>query len=76
MWGLFTLAMFFGTLQANRVVHFVFLSLAVLFFMLTIRDATGNPALIGTFTGGNLTGIEGIIVGFGAIYLAIVEVLN
>jgi uncharacterized protein len=76
MWGLFTLAMFFGTLKANRVVQFVFLSLAILFFMLTIRDATGNPILFGSFTWGNLTGIEGIIVGFSAIYLAIAEVLN
>jgi len=76
MWGLFTLAMFFGTLKANRAVQFVFMSLTILFFMLTIRDATGNPVLFGTFTWGNLTGIEGIIVGFSAIYLAIAEVLN
>jgi len=76
MWGLFTFAMFFGTLKANRTVQFVFLSLAILFFMLTIRDATGNPTLFGTFTWNNLTGIEGIIVGFSAIYLGIAEVLN
>jgi succinate-acetate transporter protein len=76
MWGLFTFAMFFGTLKANRAVQFVFMSLAILFFMLTIRDATGNPTLFGTFTWGNLTGIEGIIVGFSAIYLGIAEVLN
>jgi succinate-acetate transporter protein len=76
MWGLFTFAMFFGTLKANRTVQFVFLSLAILFFMLTIRDLTGNPTLFGTFTWNNLTGIEGIIVGFSAIYLGIAEVLN
>ncbi len=76
MWGLFTLALFFGTLKANRAVQFVFLSLAILFFMLTIRDATGNPTLFGNFTWNNLTGIEGIIVGFSAIYLGVAEVLN
>jgi succinate-acetate transporter protein len=76
MWGLFTLAMFFGTLKANRAVQFVFMSLAILFFMLTIRDLTGNPTLFGSFTWNNLTGIEGIITGFSAIYLAIAEVLN
>jgi succinate-acetate transporter protein len=76
LWGLFTFAMFFGTLKANRAVQFVFLSLAILFFMLTIRDLTGNPTLFGTFTWNNLTGIEGIIVGFSAIYLGIAEVLN
>jgi succinate-acetate transporter protein len=76
MWGLFTFAMFFGTLKTNRTLQFVFLSLTILFFMLTIRDLTGNPTLFGTFTWNNLTGIEGIIVGFSAIYLGIAEVLN
>ena len=76
MWGIFTFAMFFGTLKANRVIQFVFMSLAILFFMLTIRDATGNPTLFGTFTWNNLTGIEGVIVGASAIYLGIAEVLN
>jgi succinate-acetate transporter protein len=76
MWGLFTFAMFFGTLKTNRTLQFVFLSLTILFFMLTIRDLTGNPTLFGTFTWNNLTGIEGIIVGFSAIYLGIAEVIN
>ncbi len=70
MWGLFTFAMFFGTLKANRALQFVFLSLAVLFFMLVIRELTGN-ALWGT-----LTGIEGVICGGSAVYLGIAEVLN
>ena len=76
MWGLFTFAMFFGTLKTNRALQFVFLSLTILFFMLTIRDITGNPTLFGTFTWNSLTGIEGIIVGFSAIYLGIAEVIN
>jgi uncharacterized protein len=76
MWGLFTLAMFFGTLKKNRGLQFVFMSLAILFFMLTIRDLTGNPVLFGVFTFNNLTGIEGIICGLSAVYLAIAEVLN
>jgi succinate-acetate transporter protein len=76
MWGLFTLAMFFGTLKKNRALQFVFMSLTILFFMLTIRDLTGNPTLFGTFTWNNLTGIEGVICGLSAVYLAIAEVLN
>jgi len=76
MWGLFTFTMFFGTLKTNRALQFVFMSLAILFFMLTIRDLTNNPLLFGTFTFGNLTGIEGIICGLSAIYLAFAEVLN
>ena len=76
MWGLFTFAMFFGTLKRNRALQFVFMSLTILFFMLTIRELTGNPTLFGTFTFNNLTGIEGVICGSSAVYLAIAEVLN
>jgi len=70
MWGLFTFAMFFGTLKTNRVLQFVFGSLAVLFFMLTAHEITGNSML------GTVTGIEGVICGFSAVYLAIAEVIN
>jgi succinate-acetate transporter protein len=76
MWGLFTFTMFFGTLNTNRALQFVFMSLAILFFMLTIRELTGNPTLFGNFTFNNLTGIEGVICGASAVYLAFAEVLN
>jgi succinate-acetate transporter protein len=76
MWGIFTFAMFFGTLKANRALQFVFMSLAILFFMLTIREVTGNPVLFGDVTFNTVTGIEGVICGFSAVYLAIAEVLN
>ena len=70
MWGLFTLAMFFGTLKANRALQFVFGSLFVLFFMLTATRLTGNVVL------GQITGVEGIICGGSAVYLGLAEVLN
>lgn len=70
MWGLFTLAMFFGTLKANRALQFVFGSLFILFFMLTATRLTGNVML------GQITGIEGIICGGSAVYLGLAEVLN
>ena len=70
MWGLFTFAMFFGTLKKNRVLQFVFASLAILFFLLTARDLTGNAILA------TITGIEGVVTGASAVYLAIAEVLN
>ncbi|TRO44002.1 hypothetical protein E2P30_02365 [Candidatus Bathyarchaeota archaeon] len=76
MWGLFTFTMFFGTLKTNRALQFVFMTLAILFFMLTIRELTANPILFGTFTFNNLVGIEGIICGLSAVYLAFAEVLN
>ena len=76
IWGLFTFTMFFGTLKTNRALQFVFASLTILFFMLTVRELTGNPILFEQFTFNNLTGIEGVICGLSAIYLAFAEVLN
>jgi succinate-acetate transporter protein len=71
MWGLFTFAMFFGTLKANRALQFVFGSLFILFFMLMTRELLGNPVWFNT-----ITGIEGVICGFSAVYLGLAEVLN
>ena len=76
VWGLFTFAMFFGTLKTNRALQFVFMSLAILFFLLTIRDLTGNLILFGDLTIGVIAGFEGIICGSSAVYLALAEVLN
>jgi len=76
MWGIFSFAMFFGTLKANRALQFVFMSVTVLFFLLAARDLTGNAALLGNFKIDDLAGYEGIICGSSAIYLGIAEVLN
>lgn len=76
MWGIFTFAMFFGTLKANRALQFVFGSLTILFFMLTIRELTNNPTLFGSVTFNTITGIEGVICGLSAVYLGIAEILN
>jgi hypothetical protein len=79
MWGLFTLLMFFGTLKANRALQFVFMSLAILFFLLTIKFALLAYTSIASadlelFT--RIIGAEGIICGLSAVYLAIAEILN
>jgi hypothetical protein len=76
MWGIFTFAMFFGTLKANRALQFVFGSLTILFFMLTIRELTNNPTLFGSVTFNTITGIEGVICGLSAVYLGVAEILN
>jgi len=70
MWGLFTLLMFIGTLKLNKAMQFVFLSLAVLFFLLFIRDAANNTLI------GKIAGYEGIICGLSAVYTGIAQVLN
>jgi len=76
MWGLFTLAMFFGTLKKNRALQFVFASLAVLFFLLVARELMNNPVLFGDVTFNTIVGIEGVICGLSAVYLGLAEVLN
>lgn len=76
MWGLFTLWMFFSTLNKNGALMFVFGSLAILFFMLAIghfvkiEDASLGTDIL------KLAGWEGIVCGFSAIYLAMAEVTN
>ena len=68
IWGLFTLMMFFGTLKTNRALQTIFLSLAILFFLLTASHFIPQLQLI--------AGIEGVFCGFSAFYLSIAEILN
>src|SRR5271157_3563278 len=70
MWGLFTAYMFVATLKKNRATQFIFGSLTILFFLLAIHDYTGI-ALVGT-----IAGLEGILCGLSAIYLAAAEMLK
>ena len=70
MWGLFTIVMFVGTLKISRGLQVVFLSLAVLFFLLCTGEITGNPLIT------MIAGYEGIFTGFSAIYVGLAEVLN
>jgi succinate-acetate transporter protein len=68
MWGLFTFIMFFGTLKANRALQTVFMSLAILFFLLAA--ARTFPSLLA------VAGAEGVFCGFSAFYLSLAEILN
>ncbi len=70
MWGIFTSVMFIGTLKINKALQVVFASLAILFFLLALGDATGNIYIT------RIAGIEGIFCGFSAIYTALAQVLN
>jgi succinate-acetate transporter protein len=81
MWGVFTFVMFFGTLKKNRALQFVFMSLAILFFLLAAKSAIlaytsmlSTDPQIELFT--RVIGVEGIICGLSAVYLALAEVLN
>ena len=68
MWGFFTMMMFVGTLRKNLALSLIFSTLFVLFYLLALKDW-------GIISGGWI-GIEGIICGFSAIYLAMAEVIN
>jgi len=70
VWGLFTFYMWFGTWGKHRAIQMIFLSLTILFWLLAIRDWTGNAAI------GTVAGYEGIICGLSALYLAAAEIIN
>ncbi|NLC33498.1 MAG: acetate uptake transporter [Clostridiales bacterium] len=70
LWGVFTLLMFIGTLRLNKGLQVVFLSLAVLFFQLSMGDFTGNIF----FT--RLGGWVGIFCGASAVYCSLAQVIN
>lgn len=70
VWGLFTTAMFIGTLKLSCSLKFVFASLAVLFFLLAAGKIMGNPAIT------IIAGYEGIICGLSAMYTAVAQILN
>lgn len=70
MWGIFTAYMFVGTMKMSRGLQVVFLTLAVLFFLLATAEFTG----IGSIK--TVAGVEGIFCGASAIYVACAQVLN
>ncbi len=70
MWGLFTFALFLGTLRISKALQVVFASLTVLFFLLALANFTGNSDIL------VLAGYAGIFCGFSAIYTGLAQVLN
>ena len=70
LWGIFTLFMFFGTLYHNRITQTVFLSLAILFFLLAVGDFTENHSIT------TVAGYVGIFCGLSAIYSAVAQIVN
>ncbi len=68
IWGIFTFGMFIATLKLKFMLRFVFLSLAILFWLLALTEVTSFPKII--------AGIEGIVCGLSAMYLSLAEVIN
>lgn len=70
IWGLFTLALFIGTLNGNTISKLIFGSLVILFALLSAASFSGNESLH------TIAGYEGIICGFLAFYEGAALVIN
>jgi succinate-acetate transporter protein len=70
IWGLFTFAMFIGTLRLNRALQFIFITLTILFFLLAVADGTGHAEIT------KYAGYEGLVCGLSAIYAGVAVLLN
>ena len=69
-WGMFSLAMFVGTLALNRALQAIFLVLVITFFLLAGADMLAAPAL--KMAGGYM----GLLTALLAFYLAAAEIIN
>jgi len=76
MWGIFTAFMFIGTLKKNRALQLIFASLTILFMLLAVEHWMMSGGISAAKQVGIIAGIEGVICGLSAIYLAMAEVLN
>ncbi|WP_348797203.1 acetate uptake transporter [Flavobacterium adhaerens] len=70
LWGIFTAFMWWGTWGGSKMLQFVFLTLTILFFVLSVEKLTGNLALA------PVAGAIGVICGGSAFYLAVAELLE
>ncbi|MCD9855055.1 acetate uptake transporter [Epilithonimonas sp. JDS] len=70
MWGLFTFALFIGTLKGNTIGKLIFGSLVLLFALLSAASFTGNENIH------TIAGYEGILCGSFAFYEAAALVIN
>ncbi|RLF48612.1 MAG: hypothetical protein DRN20_04200 [Thermoplasmata archaeon] len=69
-WGIFTLWMFFSTLRISVALQVVFITLAMLFFILATANYAQSEIVL------KIGGYEGVFCGLSAIYLAMAEVAN
>jgi succinate-acetate transporter protein len=70
VWGIFSLALFIGTLRLNRALQVVFGSLTLLFFLLAIGNGLSDPDVI------KVAGAVGVFCALCAMYTGLAQVLN
>lgn len=76
LWGVFTLGMWLGTFNLNRMLQVVFGTLTALFFLLACRDFLGAAGIEAGKTVGLVAGWVGLVCGASAVYGALAQVLN
>ena len=71
IWGVFSFGMFVATLKkAPRLLSILFMGVVILFFLLTLHFFLDSELA------SKIAGVEGIITGLLAIYIAFAELLN
>jgi len=70
LWGIFTLFMFIATLKLNRLTQAIFLTLTILFILLSASIFSDNKQLH------TIAGYEGILCGALAFYGSVAQVIN
>lgn len=70
LWGIFTFALFIGTLGGKTIGKLVFGSLTILFALLALANFTGSHAIH------TIAGYEGILCGSFALYESAALVIN
>ena len=70
VWGIFTLGLCVATLKMNATMKILFASVALLFGLLAIADFSGIESIK------IIAGIEGVICGSIALYLAMAQLYN
>jgi succinate-acetate transporter protein len=71
IWGAYTFVMLIVTMKIGvRALQFVFLTLFLLFMLLAVVNATGSTGLL------VVAGYVGLVMGLGALYIAVGMVMN
>lgn len=70
VWGLFTFGLWVATLKMNKAMIWLFATVVLLFALLAAANFTGSHVIH------TMAGIEGIICGASALYIAIAELLE
>jgi succinate-acetate transporter protein len=71
IWGVYTFVMLLVTMKIGvRALQFVFLTLFLLFMLLAVVNATGSAGLL------VVAGYVGLVMGLGALYIAVGMVMN